>query len=185
MIGLFFGSFDPVHIGHVNVVTAALNSCKVSQVIVIPAFRSVWKDTETPYKYRMIMAKEAFDRISKVIVSNIELGLAEGESLPTYEVIEHFKYTWNDFLIITTPETYKEIPQWQHGEEILNSNKFLVVSSTHFGEVDLLEGDELIYAPDITICSTNLRNKIKNNQIIQPFVQDGVVKIINALELYK
>lgn len=185
MIGLFFGSFDPVHIGHVNVVTTALNSGKVDKVIIIPAFRSVWKNTETLYKYRMIMVKEAFHNVPKVLVSNRELELGGGEPLPTYKVIDSFVDDLADFLIITTPETYKEIHKWQHGEEILNGNTFLVVSSTHFGEVELLNGDDIIFAPDITICSTNLRNKIKNNQIVQPFIQDSVVKIIKALELYK
>ena len=37
MVGIFFGSFDPPHIGHVNVVTAAINSAKVDKVIVVPA----------------------------------------------------------------------------------------------------------------------------------------------------
>lgn len=37
MVGIFFGSFDPPHIGHVNVVTAALNSGKVDKVIVVKA----------------------------------------------------------------------------------------------------------------------------------------------------
>ena len=42
MIGVFFGSFDPPHIGHVNVVTAALNSGEVDSIEVVPAFKSVW-----------------------------------------------------------------------------------------------------------------------------------------------
>lgn len=51
MIGIFFGSFDPPHIGHVNIVTAALNSSIVDKVIVVPAYKSVWKNTETKWGY--------------------------------------------------------------------------------------------------------------------------------------
>lgn len=185
MIGLFFGSFDPVHIGHVNVVTAALNSGYVDNVIIVPAYKSVWKNTETPYRYRFMMTTEAFADIFHAVVTNVELQIGDSNPVPTYKVIEHFEKEFKEFLIITTPETYNEIPQWQHGEEILLQNKFLIVSSSHFGETKVLSKDTIIYAPDITICSTNLRNKIRNNQIVQPFIQDSVVKIINALELYK
>lgn len=68
MVGIFFGSFDPPHIGHVNVVTAALNSGKVDKVIVVPAYKSVWKNTETKWEYRLAMAKETFDNIPGVVV---------------------------------------------------------------------------------------------------------------------
>lgn len=193
MIGLFFGSFDPVHIGHVNVVTTALNSGKVDKVIVIPAYKSVWKNTETKFAYRYIMLEEAFKGISNVTISNVEETISAMEPLPTYKVIDHLKWSGlKEFVIITTPETYGEVPQWQHGKEILQDNKFLIVSSSHFCDADrydlsedIHDGDELIYVADIAICSTNLRNKIKNNQIVQPFIQDSVVKIINALKLYK
>lgn len=186
MTGLFFGSFDPVHIGHVNVVTTALNSGKVDKVIVIPAYKSVWKNTETKFAYRYIMLEEAFKGISNVTISNVEETISAMEPLPTYKVIDHLKWSGlKEFVIITTPETYNEVSRWQHGEEILRENKFLIVSSSHFEETRVLSKDELIYAPDITICSTNLRNKIKNNQIVQPFIQDSVVKIIKALKLYK
>ena len=44
-VGLFFGSFDPPHIGHVNVVMGAINSSQVGRVLVIPAYQNLWKET--------------------------------------------------------------------------------------------------------------------------------------------
>lgn len=67
MIGVFFGSFDPPHIGHVNIVTAALNSSIVDKVIVVPAYKSVWKNTETKWEYRLTMAKETFDTAQNIL----------------------------------------------------------------------------------------------------------------------
>ncbi len=127
MVGIFFGSFDPPHIGHVNIVTAALNSGKVDRVIVVPAYKSVWKNTETRWEYRLTMAKETFDNIPGVVVDGIEYRIADGKPLPTYKTIEALKDIYGEFTIITSAETYKEIPRWQHGEEILKDNKFLVV----------------------------------------------------------
>lgn len=118
MVGIFFGSFDPPHIGHVNVVTAALNSGKVDKVIVVPAYKSVWKNTETKWEYRLAMAKETFDNIPGVVVDGIEYRISNGEPLPTYKTIEALKEIYGEFTIVTSAETYKEIPRWQHGEEI-------------------------------------------------------------------
>lgn len=91
MVGVFFGSFDPPHIGHVNIVTAALNSGVVDKVIVVPAYKSVWKNTETRWEYRLTMAKETFDNIPGVVVDGIEYRIANGEPLPTYKTIEALK----------------------------------------------------------------------------------------------
>lgn len=186
MIGVFFGSFDPPHIGHVNIVTAALNSGVVDKVIVVPAYKSVWKNTETKWEYRLTMAKETFDNIPGVVVDGIEYRIANGEPLPTYKTIEALKEIYGEFIIITSAETYKEIPRWQHGEEILKDNKFLVVDVAHFNSEDVPHDEvKVIYAPDITICSTAIRKWIDNDKIILPFVTDEVNSIIRKLGLYK
>lgn len=187
MKGFFFGSFDPPHIGHVNVVTAALNSGQVDEIEVVPAFKSVWKNTETPWDYRLMMCQLTFDKIPNVKVNSMEYFLAKGEPLPTYKVIDFLReQEKEDFIIVTTNETYQEIPKWMNGERILKENKFLIVCSSHFYSSTYLgDLDRVIYAPDITICSTNLRDKIKKGMLVQPFILPDVVRFINGLNLYK
>lgn len=187
MKGFFFGSFDPPHIGHLNVVTTALNSGYVDKVEVIPAFKSVWKNTETPWDYRLMMCQMTFNNIPNVQINGIEYLLAKGEPLPTYKVIDFLKeQEKEDFYIITTNETYREIRVWQNGERILQENKFLVVCSHHFPEIlELGIFDISTYVPNITICSTNLRQKIKSGELVQPFILPDVIGFIHKLNLYK
>lgn len=169
MKGFFFGSFDPPHIGHVNVVITALNSGYVDNVEVVPAFKNVWKNTETPWDNRLAMCQLTFNGIPNVRINSMEYFLAKGEPLPTYKVIDFLKeQEKEDFYIVTINETYQEIPKWQEGKRILKENKFLIV-----------------YAPDITICSTNLREKIKKGMLVQPFITSDVARLINKLNLYK
>jgi nicotinate-nucleotide adenylyltransferase len=197
MTGLFFGSFDPIHIGHVNIITSALNSGIVDDVAVIPAFKSVWKDTETSFLVRCAMCTQAIKSIPHTYVSTIEQSLAEGKPLPTYKTLEWYEGNY-DFYIITTPETYLEIPRWQKGDEILEKYKFLIVTSSHFdfmlGSEKLEELEEsiissgknkLIYSPSINVCSTSIRQRVKNGNIVIPFVQDDVLNIIKRGNLYK
>lgn len=55
-VGLFFGSFDPPHIGHVNVVMGAINSSQVGRVLVIPAYQNLWKESSSKFSYRYAMS---------------------------------------------------------------------------------------------------------------------------------
>lgn len=126
-------------------------------------------DTETKWEYRLAMAKETFDNIPGVVVDGIEYRISNGEPLPTYKTIEALKEIYGEFTIVTSAETYKEIPRWQHGEEILKNNKFLVVDVAHFDSEDISSDDvDIVYAPDITICSTAIRMWVDNGEIILP-----------------
>lgn len=186
MIGIFFGSFDPPHIGHVNVVTAALNSGSVDKVVVVPAYKSVWKDTKTKWEYRLAMTKATFDNIPGVVVDSIEYRISNGGPVPTYKTIEALRETYKEFTIITSPETYNEIPRWQYGDEILRGNKFLIVNVEHlYRGYTQSEGVENTYTPDIAINSTTIRKWASEGKIILPFVVSEVNSIIRKLGLYK
>lgn len=190
MKGFFFGSFDPPHVGHINVVTTALNSGIVDKVEVIPAFKSVWKNTETRWEYRLMTCKSSFNSIPGVSVNPVEYILANENPLPTYKVIDYLKETEKDnFVIIMTPETFDELPRWIEGDRILEENEFIIVNSRHFGdnrdELFDPKGNTVIFSPDIQICSTRIREKIKNGKLVEPFVTEEVSTLIRMLKLYK
>lgn len=71
-VGLFFGSFDPPHIGHVNVVMGAINSNQVDRVLVIPAYQNLWKENSSKFSYRYAMSCMQFDTLPFVHVSDVE-----------------------------------------------------------------------------------------------------------------
>lgn len=63
-VGLFFGSFDPPHIGHVNVVMGAINSNQVDRVLVIPAYQNLWKENSSKFSYRYAMTNASSEDIA-------------------------------------------------------------------------------------------------------------------------
>lgn len=141
-VGLFFGSFDPPHIGHVNVVMGAINSNQVDRVLVIPAYQNLWKENSSKFSYRYAMSCMQFDTLPFVHVSDVEKDLAG----PAYQ-----------FLMVVSGE---ETPQ------------------------DLPENVHVVYVPQITICSTCIRNRVKLGVYIQPFVRDTVEAFIDQYRLY-
>ena len=139
-VGLFFGSFDPPHIGHVNVVMGAINSNQVDRVLVIPAYQNLWKENSSKFSYRYAMSCMQFDTLPFVHVSDVEkdlAGPAYPRGIPTYVVLEELKSRMpeDELVIITTPETYKDIPEWHKGSVILCDYKFLMVVSGEENEV--------------------------------------------------
>ena len=188
-VGLFFGSFDPPHIGHVNVVAGVINSGLVDQVLVIPAYQNVWKGRSTRFPYRYTMCCMAFDSLPNVFVSDIEKSMfvpSYHEGIPTYDVLMELssRMTDKELVIITTPETYREIPNWHKGSEILNNYEFIMVINGEGTPDDLPENVSLVYVPQIRICSTCIRDRIKAGLHVQPFIKDNVESLIKQYHLY-
>ena len=188
-VGLFFGSFDPPHIGHVNVVAGVINSKLVDQVLVIPAYQNVWKGRSTRFPYRYAMCCMAFDSLPNVFVSDIEKSMMNPDydkGIPTYDVLMELKSQMpnNELVIITTPETYSEIPLWHNGSTILKDYKFIMVINGEEPPYGLPDNVSLVYVPTIRMCSTCIRNRVKDGVGIKPFVRDDVYEIIKQYKLY-
>lgn len=190
-IGIFMGSFDPPHIGHIGVVTAALNSKYVDTVIVIPAWKNLWKKNQTPFIDRFNMCVKSFLPIGlSVKVSSIEesLSINHPDGVPSYKTIEYFqmKFPKDELYIIVTAETLSEIPNWKFGDKILKENKFIITSGGKDVYIDETpKGTIIVCPPLINMCSTWIRNELKHNKYVYPYIIEDVVKYINEYNLYK
>lgn len=188
-VGLFFGSFDPPHIGHVNVVAGVINSGLVDQVLVIPAYQNIWKGRSARFPYRYAMCCMAFDSLPNVFVSDIEKSMMNPDydkGIPTYDVLMELssRITDKELVIITTPETYREIPNWHNGSTILKDYKFIMVINGEEPPYGLPDNVSLVYVPTIRMCSTCIRSRVKDGVGIKPFVRDDVYEIIKQYKLY-
>lgn len=76
------------------------------------------------------------------------------------------------------------IGRWHKGSVILCDYKFLMVVSGEETPQDLPENVHVVYVPQITICSTCIRNRVKLGVYIQPFVKDTVEAFIDQYRLY-
>lgn len=140
-IGLFFGSFDPPHIGHVDLVASALNAKVVDRVMVIPAWQNVWKSNSSPYPIRLEMCQEAFKGLA--VVTDIEQDVASqfGGKAHTYDVVKFLKNQYAsygldktiEFVMLTSLETWKEIPSWKSGDLLLKEIPMVVEGVDFYG----------------------------------------------------
>lgn len=189
---ILLGSFDPPTIGHIHLISEALR-VGVSCVYVIPAFGNPWKtgQTEFSHRYKMTKTLESLYQPGKVVVMELERTLAylndstlpPGKPhayIPTYYLLRELHKRFQEFQVITTNETYREIPLWINGEEILENNEFLVFSVSHLGE-GISGSIEIL---DLPVSSTLVREALKLGESRPEYLTQDIIKYIKQNKLY-
>ncbi len=121
-IGIFGGSFDPVHTQHVSLAEAAIQNLRLDRLFVMPAAAPPHKigKTLTADETRLRMCEIAFAPLEKVEISDYEI--AQGGLSYTYLTCRHFRTLYPDaeiFWLVGT-DMLRDFPTWKHPESILN-----------------------------------------------------------------
>ncbi len=120
-IALFGGSFDPVHLEHVRLVSAAVQALQADKVIIIPAAVSPFKGAGTlaSGEERLEMCRIAFRNLPNTEVSGFEV--ASGGVSFTYLTCRHFseKYPNDELYLLLGADALLGFPKWKQPEEIL------------------------------------------------------------------
>lgn len=119
-IGILGGTFNPVHVEHVEIARSAISELNLDQLIVMPTFMSPHKNTTpAPAEDRLNMLKIAFADLDKVTVSDYEI-LKQGKSY-TYLTVEHFKRDGVELYFICGGDMLTDFKTWRYPERILAS----------------------------------------------------------------
>jgi len=191
-IGLFGGSFDPPHNGHLMVAQAIQESLNLDSLIFIPAFKAPHKtelkQTDSIHRDRMI--KLAIEGNPSFSVDGYEME-KEGVSF-TIDTVKEFKNRYpeaehNLFFIIGS-DSLQEFHTWKDPFEILKNCHIVIAGRPYYSSVDV---DPLIMSkvlvtdiPQVEISSKRIRNRIKLGLSVKYMMPDGVLKYINENGLY-
>ena len=122
-IGIFGGSFDPVHNEHIALVKHAIESLQLDKLIVMPAYAPPHKQGKrlTSDKVRLELCKLAFENIDKVEVSDYEIE-KKGTSY-TYLTCRDFKtkYPNDELFWLVGTDMLRNFPLWKEPEDILKN----------------------------------------------------------------
>jgi nicotinate-nucleotide adenylyltransferase len=168
-IGLFGGSFDPVHLGHVKLCEYFFKTLSLDKVFVIPAFISPFKVEKPPRvsgKNRYEMLKLAFNDFSNVEISAFEIE-SKGISY-TIDTVKHFlkNYPNDQIYLLLAKELEPDFPKWKNYQEL----KSLV---------------KIEYGPMIEpINSTMVRERLSRNESCKEIISPKVLDYIEKLHLY-
>lgn len=183
-IGVFGGTFDPVHVGHLAIAQAALDTAGLDRVVFVPARRSPLKDREP--------AASAADRLAMLVlatkdeprfsVSRVELD-REGPSY-TVDTLEALRPTGDLFLILGS-DALADLAKWRSPERIRELAKILVARRPGAPEPDAAAGARAFDAPCLDISSRELRARASRGSSLRYLVPDEVWRHIARSGLYR
>lgn len=188
-IGLFFGSFNPIHIGHMIIANIMAENTDLKKVwfIVTP---------QNPFKPNKGLLHEfdRFDMVKAAIADNFKLEVSDVEfhlPRPNYTVftLAHLreKHPGKDFRVIIGEDNLESFTKWKNHEEILNQFGLYVYPRPGVTNSELKRHPNvtMVEAPLLDISATYIRNCVKNNKSIRYLVPESVDQMIQQKGFYK
>ncbi len=190
-IGLYFGTFNPIHIGHLIIANHMVEFSDLDEVwfVVTPHNPHKKKKTLLEDHHRLAMVRIAVDEYPKLQASNVEFDLPQPNyTVNTLAYLEE-KYPKNNFCLIMGEDNLKSLHKWKNYEVILERYSIYVYPRISEGKVETqFENHEKIKkvaAPIIELSSTFIRQGIKDGKNIRPMLSAEVWKYLDEMNFYK
>lgn len=187
-IGLFFGSFNPIHIGHLIIANSILEQAELSKVWFVVTPQNPFKPSKSLLHEfdRYDMVRAAIDDNYKMEATDVEFQLPR----PSYTIdtLEHLtaKYPEKQFSLIIGQDNLESFHKWKSPDLILDRYGLLVYPRPNSKSSDLDNHPrvKLINAPLIDISATYIRDLIRQRKSIHYLVPERVEEIISRKGFY-
>jgi nicotinate-nucleotide adenylyltransferase len=187
-IGLFFGSFNPVHIGHLIIANYILNETELEKIwFVVSPLNPFKKDSFLLNEYhRLKLIKDAVKGDERIIATDIEFQLPKPSFTINTLVWLRENYPNDKFSIIMGSDSFQNIHKWKNFEAIIGNYKILIYRRPGFEIGNKVNAEmEVLNAPLLGISSTEIRELIKKGKSICYLVPEKVRQEIEKNQYYK
>jgi nicotinate-nucleotide adenylyltransferase len=189
-IGIFGGTFDPPHIGHLIVAERALSELRLDKVIFVPAAIPPHKvnDGIAASRHRVEMLRLALQNSSRFEISETEI-IRGGVSF-TVDTLAQLRseHPGDQFFLLIGMDNLLDFSAWKSPERILELAMVVVMTRPGFdlGDVpDILKGKVMVCpVPDIEVSSREIRKRVNEGKSIRYLVPDAVRTYIEHYQLY-
>lgn len=186
-IGIFGGSFNPIHNQHISIIKELLKKKLVDEVWILPCKKHAFNKALASEKHRIKMIKLATKNIKKVKICYAELKSKKAISY-TADTIKKLKikYPYQFFLIIGS-DILHEIKKWQKYKQLLKQVEFIISKRKNYPIIKIkgLKIKYLVRLEATNISSTEIRKKIKEGKPLKNLVPSPVEEYIKKHGLYK
>lgn len=195
-IGIYGGTFNPIHIGHLICAQEVQTTLGLDRVLVVPAgippHKPMANDPGSNHRLAMVRLATADD--PRLECSSVEVD-REGPSYTavTLEILAA-DYPEDELTLIVGGDAAHSLPQWHSPSEILSRARLAVVNRAGFTPEAVTEqiekiGDteqvDFIVMPEIAVSSSAIRERVMRSLPIRYLVPDSVAGYIEVQDLYK
>lgn len=187
-IGLYFGSFNPIHIGHLIIANHILNEQKVEKIWFIVSPLNPFKTTGNlmnEYE-RLHLVQKAIEQDARLKSSDIEFSLPKPSyTVHTLAYLEE-KYPAHSFSIIMGSDGFQNLDKWKNADVIAQKYPVIIYKRPGFEVQNKLNAKiTILSAPLLEISSTLIRELIKSGKSIKYLVPSSVEEEILASGFFK
>ncbi|MEO6583253.1 MAG: nicotinate (nicotinamide) nucleotide adenylyltransferase [Ferruginibacter sp.] len=186
-VGLYFGSFNPIHHGHLIIANYLVQNSTLNEIWFIISPQNPFKNAAglLNENHRYFLVQLAIDGEKKLKADKTEFTLPR----PSYTVdtLTHLaeKYPKISFEIIMGSDSFQNLKKWKNGEFIAKNYPITIYKRKGFGIDNPMQARITVSeAPMIDISSTRIRELIKNKQSIRYLVPDLVMEEIERNNYY-
>ncbi|MFA8435785.1 MAG: nicotinate (nicotinamide) nucleotide adenylyltransferase [Marinifilaceae bacterium] len=187
--GLFFGSFNPIHIGHLAIANYMVEYTDLDQIwfVVSPQNPFKQKNTLLAEYHRLELVNRAIENDPRFKASNIEFNLPK----PSYTVDTlaylREKHPKNEFALIIGSDNLKSFHKWKNYELLLENHELYVYPRPGFKKEDVqVEGKiQIVEAPLMEISSSFIREAIREKKDIPYYLPTPVYEYIKEMHFYE
>lgn len=189
-IGLFFGSFNPVHVGHMVIANYMATQTDLKEVWLVVSPQNPLKEKRTLARDydRLHLVQLAIGENLQLRASDVEFGLPK----PSYTIDTltylHEKNPDKQFVLIMGGDNLATLHKWKNYERLLSDYEIYVYSRPAHEVGDLAQHPHVrMYeeVPLMEISSTYIRQCIKDRKSVQYLVPDAVFQYLNTSSLYR
>lgn len=191
-VGLFFGSYNPIHIGHLILGNYILENSDLEELWFVVSPQNPLKNKATLLDdyIRLDMVNLAVKNYPKMRASNIEFSLPKPSyTIDTMTYLRE-KFPDNMFCLIMGEDNLGSLPKWKNYEKLLEQNQIIVyprVFEEKKKESDYIQHENihLIEAPIIELSATEIRTMLKDGKNVRPMLPPEVFEYLDGSSFYK
>lgn len=191
-VGLFLGSFNPIHIGHLILANYIIENTDMDELWFVVSPQNPFKDKKSLLKdhNRLDMVQLALKNYPKLRASNVEFSLP----VPSYTIDTltylHEKYPDYSFALIMGEDNLKSLRRWKNSDLLINNHQIIVYPRVYSDgglstENVVHENIAIVKAPVIELSATEIREMIKEGKNVRPMLPPEVFEYLDGSNFYQ
>ena len=191
-LGIFGGSFDPPHTGHLQLARFVLKKKSLDKLIFVTAFKTPYTDKSSSVSFedRLKMTQMTVEKISGFEVSDVE-GVRGGDSF-TVDSVRYFRELYSlgadQLFLIIGADSLARFDEWKSTNEILNECSVCVLNRAEVKHESFdkrfIDRVEFLDNELMEVSSSEIRNQIREGRDVEQLVDRKVIEYISDRKLY-